>query len=357
MNLQGIQISQGATLAPDAIPLHFGDLKAEYHAALENAVLMDRSHEGRIELAGQDRLNLMHRMSTNDLLTTAIGEGRSTIFTNATARVLDRVTVYNRGETALVITEPGRAQPFYAYLQRNIFFTDDVRISDLTSTTKQFALHGPLADTIMSQFIDDMASLNSFSDLEMEIANFPVYAARRKPLSVSQWIIISPAEGAAAVWRAICDAGASPAGSLTYNTLRIRAGFPGVNRELTLDYIPLEIGLWDEISFSKGCYTGQEIIARMESRNRLARIMVILDLDAWVEAPASIYCEGREVGTLTSSVVSPDGEVFAIGVLKTAVAQLGQALTVGVTSVDAHILNFAGTPPPQMIAESENERG
>src|SRR5690606_27230476 len=117
---------------------------------------------------------------------------------------------------------------------------------------------------------------------------------------------IAPVESADRVWTALLAAGADhglqPAGSLTYNVLRIRAGRPGVGRELSADYLPLEVGLWDEISFNKGCYTGQEIIARMESRSRLAKTIVTLALDALVEAPAPISIDEREVGTLTSSV-------------------------------------------------------
>src|SRR5215468_7516855 len=97
-----------AVLAADGIPLHFGDERSEYHAALEQAVVMDRSHEGRFEITGRDRLNIMHRISTNDLLTLETDEGRPTLFTNAVARILDRATVYTYGERALVITEPGR---------------------------------------------------------------------------------------------------------------------------------------------------------------------------------------------------------------------------------------------------------
>ena len=136
--LHELHQSQHAVLANDGIPLHYGDQLREYHAALEHAVLMDRSHEGRFEITGNDRLNFLHRISTNDLLKLAPGEARPTLFTNANARILDRATVVNRGETALLLTEPGRADALSRYLQRNIFFNDDARLSDLTPTTRQF---------------------------------------------------------------------------------------------------------------------------------------------------------------------------------------------------------------------------
>src|SRR5690242_11334966 len=108
MNLQELYQQSGATVAPDGIPLHFGDQKAEYEAALNAAVLMDRSHEGRLETSGRDRLEIIQRISTNDVTHMASDEGRPTILTSPTGRIIDRLVVYNHGEKALVTTEPGR---------------------------------------------------------------------------------------------------------------------------------------------------------------------------------------------------------------------------------------------------------
>src|SRR5258706_10750845 len=88
MNLLETYTAQGATLAPDGIPLDFGNIKAEYQAALENVVIMDRSHERRLETHGRDRFNLIHRISTNDVLNMASGQGRPTIFTNPTRHLI-----------------------------------------------------------------------------------------------------------------------------------------------------------------------------------------------------------------------------------------------------------------------------
>jgi len=133
-----------------------------------------------------------------------------------------------------------------------------------------------------------------------------------------------------------------PAGSLTYNTLRIRAARPA-RRELNSDYIPLEIGLWDEIHFAKGCYTGQEIIARMDSREKLAKTIVALDLSEWVQAPSDITLDGKSIGKLTSSVQAPTGDYFAIAVIKTQAIVKGTSVMVG--SVRATVLGLVGEQP------------
>jgi len=349
MNPLDQQVARGAVLAADGIPLHFGDEHREYHAALTNAVLMDRSHEGRFEIAGSSRLDLLHRISTNDLLTLAPGEGRPTIFTSAIARILDRATIYHRGETALVIAEPGRGTPLRAYLQRNIFFNDDARLQDRADATRQFVIHGAKADDVGSRLAPELAPLHCS---EISIAGVPVVIARDKPLVGGHWRLIVPNDGAAEVWDALLDANANlvPAGSLTYNVLRIKAGRPGVGHELSTEFLPLEVGLWDEVSFTKGCYTGQEIIARMESRGKLAKTIVTLALDQSVEAPVKISIDGREIGTLSSSARAPDGDVLGIGVIKVAAAQPG-AQVVAAGTIPARITGLPGAQPPALAED------
>lgn len=348
-SLKELQHQQGATTASDGIPLNFGDPQHEYQSALNNVIVLDRSHEARLVLTGKDRLSLMNRMSTNDLLSLAVNEGRPTIFTNPTARILDRVMVYNLPEKALVLGEPARGQPLGQYLQRNIFFGDAVQVSNLGPATNAFDLHGPQADKLIKQLIPDHEDQQGF---ETEIEDIPVTIARHKPVVASRWTIIVALEQAANLWQILTNAGAIPAGSLTYNILRVRAGLPSVGRELSTEYIPLEVGLWDEISFSKGCYTGQEIIARMESRNRLAKILVKLEMVEFVPAPAELHAEGKIAGQLTSSVQAPDGEIFALAVIKAALAHPGQEFAVGETQQPAKVLVLAGVQPNFINAEN-----
>lgn len=345
MNLAERQVKLGAALANDGIPLHYGDQAREYAAALTAAVLMERPHEGRLLLTGRDRLAVMHRISTNDLLRLTVGKGCPTIFTNANARVIDRATVYVLpNDRALVITEPGRGAALKAYLQRNVFFNDDLQISDMAGERQQFVLHGAAADQVMAAAYPDTAALPIYGVIEID----GMIICRDVPLSGSHWRLFPRADDALAVWDHLLATGAErglvPAGSLTYNALRIWAARPGVGRELTGDYIPLELGLWDEVSFKKGCYTGQEIIARMESRGRLAKTIAALRLDAPVPAPAPLLHEGREAGMLTSSVTTPDGEHLGIGVIKLALAEVDQRFSAH--GVNAIITRLPGAQPP-----------
>ena len=357
VTLQQTYGDMGAQLAPDGIPLHFGDQKAEYIAGIEAGILLDRSHEGRLSLTGESRFDILNRISTNEILNMQSGEGRATIFTNANGRILDRVVAVNRtDESLLVLTEPGRGGVIRDYLQRNIFFNDNAVITDLQPETHQFALHGPAADMVMTALSADADDCDVFHEIALDIAGKPVYAVRHKPLSHAHWKIIVSKVDALNVWQHLLKIGKpyglKPSGGLVYNALRIRSGVPAVGHELTQEYIPLEVGLWDEISFSKGCYTGQEIIARMESRERQARTVVSLKLHQQANVPADLFVDGKKAGRMTSSVVTPTGEIFGIGVLKLDYAMPDHEVNISAPDgPTATIGELLGEQPPYILKD------
>lgn len=354
MSLKSVHEKYGAQLAQDGIPLHYGDLAAEYDAALNQAVLLDRSHEGHVQLLGESRFELLNRMSTNKMMDMSVNEGRPTIFTNPNARIIDRIIAYNLDDHLLMLTEPGRGEWLVNFLQKNIFFGDDARLVNLSPVTKMFALHGNTADAIMQELGVDVDAVLPMYATQFTVDDATISAVRRKSVSGNHWQLILPENQAAQIYETVMTAGEPqgliPAGSLTYNTLRIRAGRPA-RPELNTDYIPLEIGLWDEVHFAKGCYTGQEIIARMESRSKLAKTIVALDIQNFVQAPAEITHEGRSVGNLTSSVQAPNGDIFAISVIKTQAAHVGT--TVELTGTTAMVSRLLGEQPDYLHQKSE----
>ena len=354
MSLRDVHNSKGAILAQDGIPLHYGDLLAEYQAALQTAILLDRSHEGRIQIFGKDRFELLNRMSTNQMIHMAQDEGRPTIFINANARIIDRIFVYNRGDHLLVVTEPGQGQTITDFIQRQIFFNDDVRLLNITPKTAQFALHGPSADAVLGEMGFAVGHIKDLHGTNHYIDGTEIFAGRKKSVSGLHWIIVCAIEDAEKVYQSLLLSGESygiiPAGSLTYNTLRIRAGRPA-RPELNSDYIPLEIGLWDEVNFSKGCYTGQEIIARMESRGQLAKTIVSLSMQTFVQAPSEITLEGNVIGKLTSSVEAPDGKIFTMGIIRTKVIKPNLAVMIGQNQISAIIQQRLGVQPDIVSSE------
>lgn len=341
MNLTELQRSQGAVLAADGIPLHFGAQGAAWRAALEGAVLLDRSHEARLRLSGSSALDLLQRISTNDVTAPGRHEGCATIFTSWHGRVLDRVELWREEASLLLLGGPGRAAPLRDYLQRNVFFNDDLQIRDLAPQYLLFDLIGPAAHELLE--LDD--ARNARQGLwRRRIAGHELLVAARKPPGAPRFSLLLPAGAAVPVWQTLSAGIARPAGSLLFNALRVRAGLPAAGSELAEAYIPLELGLWDEVSFSKGCYTGQEIIARMESRGQLARMLMRLRPEGDVEPPADLLLGGRVVGQLTSCAAAPDGSRHALGVLRRSHAGEGTVLQTS-GGIQVRVLEAAGVQP------------
>ncbi|MHB8625827.1 MAG: CAF17-like 4Fe-4S cluster assembly/insertion protein YgfZ [Aggregatilineales bacterium] len=290
-----------------------------YAAAHTGCALIDRSTEGRFELLDRDRLALLHRMSTNDVAHLAKGHGRATILTTALARIIDRLIVYERGDVTLAVCGSGRTKAVRGWLQKHIFFQDKVQTRDVGAETCQFGLFGTQADKIAERLAMGAGALQLHDFIETTIAGSSVLLARTYPLPLIGYgyALIGPAALHEAVSAALLATGdVVPGGDAAYELLRIEASLPLSGHELTEDYIPLEAGLWDAISFTKGCYIGQEIIARMESRHKLARTLTRFTFATPVPIGATILSGDRTVGTLTSVALRPDGLTVALGYVK-----------------------------------------
>src|SRR5258708_11787954 len=292
--------------------------------------LFDRSQQqGRLELVDRDRLGLLPRMSTNDFQNLQPGEGRSTVLTTALARIIDRVIVYNRGETALLVTnQPAVVR---AWLQKHIFFQDKVKIRDVSSALGQLELYGPQASEIAEGFAPGVRNLPLHHFIETELLGQSALIAKSFPFGGEGYSIIIAAAAIDALKAEILKSADIMLGDDNqYEMLRIQAGLPGAGHELTEDYIPLEANLWDSVSFTKGCYIGQEIIARMEGRNRLAKTLVSLQLPAVVPIGASLADSERTVGSVTSIATRDDGTVIRLGFVKPDRAEPGVKLEINV---------------------------
>src|SRR5690606_31891951 len=145
--------------------------------------------------------------------------------------VIDRVWAFHTpADNLTLFGGPGRIDALTNLLRRQIFFGDDVQLESLQASTAQFALHGPTADAVISALHSPAADFEVGQGAAVTIADAEVYIARRKPYIGAHWMLMVPAAQATEVWQAVLAAGKSfglaPAGSLTYDTLRIRAGRP-----------------------------------------------------------------------------------------------------------------------------------
>ncbi|WP_374689637.1 folate-binding protein YgfZ [Promineifilum sp.] len=311
-----------------------------YRAAHEAAVLADHAGRGMLRLSGKTRLELIHRMSTQAVNGLKGGEGAATVLTTDIGRIIDRILLYATSDAVYVLTGEGHADALARYFLRNVFFNDDFQLEDLSAQTVVFGIYGPRAGEMLAAagFPEVMLPLHHWR--EAQIGGATAYLHRADPIAGDGYLVTANADDREAVWAALVAAGLTPIDDAAYDYLRIEAGRPRFGRELTLDYIPLEAGLWDDVSFHKGCYTGQEIIARMESRGKLAKRLVRLQprpdrsatsgrAETYQVLPGTEIVAGdRPAGTITSAAEGPAG-LLALGYVKTTVLDQGAELLAG----------------------------
>ena len=311
------------TTNPDPLPL-----AGAYAAAHEAAVLVRHAERGMLYLTGNTRLDLINRMSTQAVGGLQSGEGAATVLTTDIGRIIDRPILYAASDAVYVLTGEGHAGALARYFMRNIFFNDDVQVRDISAGTPIYGVYGPRAGEMLAAAGFPEIDIPLHHWRKAEIGGVTAYLHRTDPVAGDGYLVTAGGDAREAVRGALLAAGLPLIDEAAYEYLRIEAGLPRFGRELTLDYIPLEAGLWDDVSFSKGCYTGQEIIARMESRGKLAKRLVRLRPAAPVERGEDIITAGRTVGMVTSAADGPAGPV-ALGYVKTLTLADGLPLVAG----------------------------
>lgn len=304
----------------------------DLRAARKEAILTDRSALGMLRFSGETRLDLLHRMSTQDIARLQPGEGAATILTTDIGRIIDRLILYAGSQAVYALTGENNADNIARYLMRFVFFNDDFHLEDLSGDTAVFALYGPKSQEKLhaAGFTDTDFPLHHWRELKIEGTD--VWLARTDPINGDGYFVMCHEADRDAVWQLLVGSGVTAVSEPAFEYSRIAAGLPRFGHEITGDYIPLETGLWADVSFNKGCYTGQEIIARMESRGKLAKQLVRLRADGPLAVGDAITAAGKNAGIITSAAEGPDG-FMALGYVKTAVLESKSALMVGDTAV------------------------
>ncbi len=311
---------------------------AAYQAALGRATYAEEHAAGRILMRGRDRAALLQRISTNDVLRLRPGQGARTVLTTPIGRIIDLLTVHALDDALLVVTSPEQGGAVWSHLKKNIFFQDQVALEAVGRAYAQLALYGPAAAELVAGALGLAArdlpahhSAGAFGEL---------IVAGRAPIGGPSFTLYVPAAQLAGAQAALEAAGAQALDPATLDVLRAEQGYPAFGRELSQEYIPLETGLLDAVSFTKGCYVGQEIIARMESRGRLAKQLRGLRLSAPATAPAKLDVGGKEAGDLTSAVISPRLGPIALAYVRTAHAEPGTRLGIAGADVTGEVVEL-----------------
>ena len=285
----------------------YSSVRDEYASATEGVGLADRSHLGRLRMSGADALDLLNRLSTNNLDDLAIGDLQGTVLTTNKGRIIDLLYVLRQDDHLLVFTGPETRQRVAEWIDFYTFI-EDVVVEDVTEETAMLSVVGRAAASTLPQ----LADMPLYSSAPLTIHGVDVVALRTDFAGVDGYDLIAPVEQAAALWDALTAMGAAPVGSQALELVRISNGIAGYSSELGEDYNPIEAGLMDFISFNKGCYIGQEVVARLNTYDKVQKHLVKLSWDGGdaPELPADLLHDGRKVGTLTSAVKTIDGDKF-----------------------------------------------
>lgn len=287
---------------------------ADYQAAYEGAVWFCPPEPGFLRLSGEDRLDFLQRQSTNDLRRLRPDRAVVTVLTSPTARILDVLTVFDLGDALGVLTLPGHGSRTARELRGKIFFMDRVTVADNSRDFAQIDLEGPQAGALLQRLGLNAAPAADGVGVFIA-AGFETRAIGHQGLRGVGFRLLVPAEGREAVTAALAAAGAVSLSVAVYDILRVEAGLPGPV-ELTEEYNPLEANLDAYVAENKGCYTGQEVIARQITYDKVTRRLVGLRPEAPVPVEAEVLAEGRTVGQVTSAVLSPRLGPLALAYVK-----------------------------------------
>lgn len=312
-------------------------LKQDYLALTESVGLFDRSQVGRLDVSGADAIDLLNRLSTNDLTYLSTGQILPTILTSNKGRILDVLYVLGLQDTLLVFTGSNNQRKVMEWID---FYTitEDVSIRDITNETAMLSLVGPRA----LEFLIDLApsklsQLSLHQATESSIGDSRVTIVRTDCFSLPGYDIVMDVNNAGHVVKEITKHGKKTnlrhvSNHKALEIVRIERGVPSTNAEIAEHFNPLEAGLKKFISFNKGCYVGQEVVARLNTYDKIQRRLVSLQWDSpsrKLLAPGiSLSAQGKQVGLVTSLIEVPwQKKSIGLGYVRKMHAQAGTILS------------------------------
>ena len=311
------------------LPEVYTDVASEYKSATTAAAVHDASYMGRLKATSADTLDLLNRLSTNEVIGLEPGQGAPTILTTDRGRILDAIIVVNTGEDILLLTSPGMQDAVISFLDKYTIM-ENLTVEDVTATTSMLAVWGPQsAERLAEAASVNLDGLPLYHSISGELGGRPVRLISCSLSDLPGFYVISSADDASAVWQSLTDSGVTPMGESAYETARIYQGIPVQGSEMGEDFNPLEAGLIGSIDFAKGCYIGQEVIARLDTYKKVQKYLVKLAFDNAdsVSPGATLSHEGKPVGKVTSVASDPStGQTIGLGYVRTAQAMAGTQL-------------------------------
>ncbi len=286
-----------------------------YQAAQEGIVFYDVRKAGLLRVEGPDQIAFLQRQTTNDLSLLSPSRSIVSVLVNPAARILDVLCLFLEDTGLYALTLPGYAASTAQFLRSRIFFMDKVSLQDLSLEYAQFEIDGPQAGALLLKLGFDHAPKMD-ETITTHFNEAQLRAIGRRGLKGIGYLLLARADQAQALRDTLQAHRAEELSPEIHQVLRVEAGNPGAETELNNEYTPLETGLEWSVSADKGCYTGQEVIARQITYDKITQHLVGLQLEALISPGERLWVEGKSVGTVTSVISSPTFGAIALAVVR-----------------------------------------
>ena len=308
--------------------LGWGEVAAEFAALHSGCALYDLGWRSRLIISGDDRKRWMNGMVTNNIRDLALNFGSYNFLLNPQGRIQADLYVYNRGEYFLVETDGWQSAKLLELFRKYIIM-DRVEVSDASDKLTGVGIGGEKSAAVL-QALGLNTDLQALQVVDAFIENIGISLVRAETnASYELWM---SSGNAAAVWGALIRAGAQPVGADAVELTRIAAGVPRYGQDIRDRDLPQETEQPHALNFRKGCYVGQEIVERINSRGQVHRKFTGFHFAGAAPAPgAKIESEGKEVGEVTSVAVVPaagQDRIIGLGYIRREVGVPGAEVTV-----------------------------
>jgi hypothetical protein len=320
-------------------------------AATTGAAYCDRSTWGRILVGGCDRLTFLHNQTSNNFKVLQPGQGCETVVLNSTARTLDLVTAWVGEEAVGLLVSPERREFLMEWFDRYIFFNDQVTLTDVSESTGSLSLMGPNTVELLGQLGLATPPATLHHHCEANFKGQTVQLIQGSGLMGPGVTIWGDRVTLDRLVTQLQEKEVPALSDADWETLRILQGRPRVEAELTEDYNPLEAGLWQFLSLDKGCYIGQETVARLNTYQGVKQYLWGLTFSAPVAIGTPLLHDEKKVGVVTSAVEMA-GEAIGLGYVKTAAGVEGTTLIAGEATATLVARPYL-TRPPFALAEPQ----
>jgi folate-binding protein YgfZ len=302
-----------------ALPDDFGDWQREYFLAKQSVALIDKNYRAYVSFTGPDRVRYLNAILTNNIKDLQPSQGNVALLLNPQGRILAEIETHAQPDKVFCVSYGMIRERLIETLDKFIIM-DDVVFTDDTERYGTVSLEGPAAAKIVREVAGiELDSLGEIASLEVKIDSIPCSITRKTLGGFAGADILTVRENLGSIWKILLEktkaAGGRAIGCTALNALRLEQGIPWFGYDFGEKQIPHEARLEDShISYTKGCYTGQEIVERVRSRGQVnrRRVELIFPGARVPSAGEALTAEGKEVGFVTRASALPS-RPFAVG--------------------------------------------